>query len=80
MVNTKNKNKPGRVGVKRVRLTRAELKKQCYVMGRGVERDAQKETQRNLVVQVREEKEFMRSLLKLKSANSIHDAIRQHLD
>lgn len=79
MVNNKIKNKPGRVGVKRTRPTRAELKRNMYQHGFTAGVEAQMVSTTRAVQLGREEREFIRSLLKLKSAGAIHDTIRQHL-
>lgn len=73
------KNKHGRVGVPRTRMTRGDLKKQAYVFGRGVEKNRQAHEVRLINLRLLQTKEFMESLLKMKSANAIHEAIRRRL-
>lgn len=65
-------NKHGRVGVKRQRPTRAELKRNMYQHGftAGSESVGDK---------LKDEREFVKSLLKLKSAAAIHEAVRIHV-
>ncbi len=72
MVSTKTKNKPGRVGVKRNRPTRGQLRKNMYAHG-------YREAKEVYEAKIADERLFLKGLLKLKNAGAIHEAIKSHL-
>lgn len=73
------KNKHGRVGVKRQRPTRAELKKNMYQHGFTAGKEHERAKTIHISDKHRQEMEFTQSLLKLRSAGAIHEAIRNHV-
>lgn len=70
------KNKHGRVGVKRQRPTRAELKKNMYQHGYRAGAESREVLIAKAQQAIQNEREFTKSLLKLSNAARIHEAIK----
>lgn len=79
MSTTKTKNKHGRVGVARTRPTRAQLKRNMYQHGFSAGLRNGSSIADHMKEHRDREIEFLKTLLRLKSAGAIHDKIREHL-
>ena len=79
VMQTKKRNKHGRVGVPRTRPTRSDLKRNMYQHGFTAGQKEVINVEDKLLNEIHRQDAFIKSLLKLRSAGAIHDAVRQHL-